>query len=301
MKSAEVILIILLINTIVAVFYFLYMTLIKINRNKGILAGLLILFCPVVALTFLCLSWAFYRILGLFGDKLIDPADLSFRKNKVQIKVGADIIQNSNYVPLEEILLLTSKKNKRDGFLTVLKDDAEEYLGIIKQGVNDEDSEISHYAASSLMDIIGRFKEKEKELYNLIEIEPTSIHKAEYLNYVIPFLLEGILSITEIQKMMEKIELSMKKYTKSDFQVIKGEVIGKIALVWDRLGNRELANYWIKEALNIEPRGLEAYKAGLKYYYTTEEKDEFKNLLKNLKNTNIVIDNEVLELIRFFN
>ena len=301
MKIVEGILLILVINFIVAVIYFLYMTLVKNNRRQGVVTGLLILSCPVVAFSFLGLSWVFYKIFEMLGEKEIDPADLSFSKNKVLLKVGTDILQNVNYVPLEEVLLLESKKNKRDGFLSVLKENVEESVSLIKHAVNDEDSEISHYAASSLMDIISRFKEKEKELYTLSQLEPTSAHKAAYLRYVIPFLLEEILSDTEKHKLMEKIELSMKDYTKADFIVIKGELLAKFALLWGSVGDRDRADSWLNEAFATDPKSLEVYKAGLRYYYATEQMDEFKSLMKNLKSSNIVIDNEVLELIRFFN
>lgn len=300
MKIVEGIMLILIINTIVAVFYFLFMTYGKKNRKKGTIVTLLILFCPVVGFAFLCLSWVIYKSFELFKVKEVNLDELSFSKNKIQLKVSSDIQKNTNNVPLEETLLMASKKNKRDGFLSVLREDITDSIYMIKQAVNDEDSEISHYAASSLMDIISKFKEKENMLHMLSIEKPIAENKAAYIEHVISFLLEDVLSHTEKKKLMEKMDEGMRSYTETDFIKIKGESLGKTALLWGSLKEHEKASYWFKEAFITDPLNLEVYKAALKYHYMEGQIPEFKSLLEKLKHSSIIIDNETLELIRFF-
>lgn len=301
MKTIESMVLILIVNVIVAVFYFLYMTYGKKNRKKGTIAALLILFCPVVGFIFLCLSWVIYKIFELFEGKEVNLDELSFSKRKIQLKVSSDIQKNANNVPLEETLLIASKKNKREGFLSVLREDITDSVDIIKQAVNDEDSEISHYAASSLMDIIGKFKEKENKLYMLSKEHPIAENKASYIEHVTSFLFEDVLSHTEKQKLMEKMDEEMRFYTETDLMGIKGELLGKTALLWGTLKEHEKASYWFKEAFITDPLNLEVYKTALKYHYMEGQIPEFKSLMEKLKRSSIIIDNETLELIRFFN
>ena len=52
-----------------------------------------------------------------------------------------------NVVPLEEAIRISDKKNKRALLLNVIKGDVQESLASISLALNNEDSEVAHYAA----------------------------------------------------------------------------------------------------------------------------------------------------------
>lgn len=57
---------------------------------------------------------------------------------------------------------------------------------------------------------------------------------------------------------------------------------------------------WCQIAINQYPKELSSYTCQLKLYFTMQEKTKFFEVMNQLKQSNIVIDRETLELIRTF-
>ncbi len=290
----------LLLNIGITAMYYLYQVSAKKNRNKAILVSMIMISCPLIAPAYLMLSWISYKLISLFGSQSVDLSSLSFSKEKTKPKTSSDIMANVNKVPLEEVLLVESTKNRRDGFLAVLKEDALGSVDMIKQAVHDYDSEISHYAASALMDIIEQYSQREKTAYARCQSEPTSEHKAEYVDVVTTFLQKDLLSRVEKLKLMERLEQEMQLYSDYDIAKVGSVLLAKVGALWGSADDSIKANYWLQEAFHTNQYSLETYKIALVHYYTTKQVKEFKSLLATLKRSNLVIDHETLEWIRFF-
>ena len=57
---------------------------------------------------------------------------------------------------------------------------------------------------------------------------------------------------------------------------------------------------WCIRAAKQYPKSLSSYTCQLKLYFSNGDKEEFFRVLSELRSSNIVIDNETLELIRVF-
>jgi hypothetical protein len=57
---------------------------------------------------------------------------------------------------------------------------------------------------------------------------------------------------------------------------------------------------WSERSMEQYPNLLSSYTCQLKLYFSTGNKEQFFQMLEKLKKTNIVIDNETLEMIRVF-
>ena len=57
---------------------------------------------------------------------------------------------------------------------------------------------------------------------------------------------------------------------------------------------------WCDRAVTYYPKSLSTYTCQLKLYFSNGDREKFFQVLEELRNSNIVIDNETLELIRVF-
>jgi len=57
---------------------------------------------------------------------------------------------------------------------------------------------------------------------------------------------------------------------------------------------------WCDRSRELYPRELSTYTCQLKLYFTIEDKVKFFDVLNRLRQSDIVIDKETLELIRIF-
>ena len=57
---------------------------------------------------------------------------------------------------------------------------------------------------------------------------------------------------------------------------------------------------WCERAMEQYPRVLSSYTCKLKLYFSCGEKEKFFRVMKDLRELDITIDNETLELIRTF-
>jgi hypothetical protein len=65
-------------------------------------------------------------------------------------------------------------------------------------------------------------------------------------------------------------------------------------------GKKDEAEKWAQRALENQPGDLDTYKGVLKYYYEIGDKNIFYNVLNRLKTSDIVLDRDTLEMVRFF-
>jgi len=159
-NKVEIIVCILIANFIIALIY-LFLKWIKKDLSCGIIMSIFMIICPLIGPLYLFFSWIIYEI--YFKRRKIDVciAELSLRKEKIDVISKPNMRSALNKVPLEEALIVSDKKSTRKLLLDVLREDSNGSLKTILKAIEHKDSEVSHYAASAISDIINEFK-KEK-------------------------------------------------------------------------------------------------------------------------------------------
>lgn len=291
---------VLLVNAVLALVYFIW-HLYKKDYQKGWMMTIFILLAPVVAPIYLGLSVLFYEIYFKQRTEILNIEELSFSKEKIELIARDSLASAANKVPIEEALIVSGVHSTRRLILNVLKEDTASYVSSINQATANQDSEVSHYAATAITDIMNKFKQKEKRLKTAYEEDPTNELAAHmYWCHLGEFLQTHVLPRVEQERYFTILEEFTTHLEKEMEPLVVGEMYYILTIIAMAIGKNDRAEVWVEQALHKQASNLYSYKAGLRYYYESHEIDRYRELLEELKASNIRLDHATLELIRFY-
>ena len=291
---------ILIVNLCVVLMYLIWNHIRRKEKLGSVwMKAVMMLLCPGIGPAFILLSFFLYKIFSFGG---VDLSDVVFSKDRTEKFVHPDEDMEKNMVSLEEALEVTDKKSLRTLMLNVIRGDYRKSLASITLALNSEDSETSHYAASILQDVLNDFRSEVQEKYlqcqeeNEQQVE-NCIRLAEYMNSI---LEQKVLTDLEQHSMTEK----MKEVLETALQLDKGKISSttyeEICLRLLDIKDYADCDTWCERAMEQYPRVLSSYTCKLKLYFSCGEKEKFFRVMKDLRELDITIDNETLELIRTF-
>lgn len=300
---------VLLVNTIVSLVYLIW-NITHVDNEKCveegrdnstgyILKSVVMFICPVVGPVFFFTGYIIYCTVFRQGA---DLADVIFSKDRVRVHKRADAEREGNLAPIEEALAVSDKDSLRTLVLNVVRGDVKNSLASIALALNSGDTETSHYAASVLRDELNDFRQKSQELYNAIKQEDGQ--SAEYACILIEYM-NSVLSQDVFHDMEQRTFVKMMEEA-ADFLYIKdpGRLTpGYMEWVCLRLlgiGGYKDMELWCDRSRQLYPDELSTYTCQLKLYFTIEDRAKFFDVLNRLRQSDIVIDKETLELIRIF-
>lgn len=268
------------------------------NRRSYFLRFIVMLLCPVVAPLFFLFSYLIYH-LPVWTE--LNLWDVIFSKERVRIQLKADEERERNVVPLEEAITVNEKTNLRMVMMNVLKGDIQSSLSTVSLALKINDTETSHYAASVLSDVLNEFRSNVQKMYVEMQKEPVCIEVAEaMIDYMNQILEQRVFTEIEqrhyIQMLDEAAEL-LYDYSEGSLTAKRCE-----GICMRFLEEREFegAKKWCQRLSELHADELAAYTCKLKLYFTMKNRDAFFEALESLKESDVVIDYETLELIRLF-
>lgn len=301
-REESIFLVGILINTVIAVVWF-----IRGCVSKGAASGerkiqaVILLLCPGVGLVFFLLSQLAYR---LFFRTEVDLDDVIFGKDRVEVQRKADEESERNRVPVEEALAVADKDSLRSLMMDVVRGDVEKSLATIALALNSEDTETSHYAASVLRDALNDFRQRSQQLYQSLQKEDANAPEyactmIEYMNQV---LEQGVFPEMEQKTYVEMMEKACEfLYLSQEHRFrLTEEYVEWIALRLLEVRAYDRMKVWCKRCQEMYPQELSCYTLQLKLYFSIQDKENFFRVMDKLKQTDIVIDRDTLDLIRAF-
>ena len=291
---------ILIVNLCIVLIYLIWNHIRRKEKPGSVwIKAVMMLLCPGIGPAFILLAFFLYKIFSFGG---VDLSDVVFSKDRTEKFVHPDEDMEKNMVSLEEALEVTDKKSLRTLMLNVIRGDYRKSLASITLALNSEDSETSHYAASILQDVLNDFRSEVQEKYLQCQEkneqqEENCIRLAEYMNSI---LEQKVLTDLEQHSMTEK----MKEVLETAWQLNKGKISSttyeEICLRLLDIKDYADCDTWCERAMEQYPRVLSSYTCKLKLYFSCGEKEKFFRVMKDLRELDITIDNETLELIRTF-
>ena len=301
--SEQAFIVVMILNTLVAVIYGIWNFIQCRIREKSVkeymIRMVIMLMCPVVGPMF----FAVIKLIGvLFFRQNVDLADVIFSKERVMTYLHADEEQESNVVPIEEALVICDKGNLRNLMMNVVRGDVEESLASIALALNSDDSETSHYAATVLRDVLNDFRAHTQELFIVMNRnEKDSCEYAclliEYMNGV---LKQEVFQEAEQRSFVDMMEKACDYLYERDWRRLTPQYIGWLCDLFLKIQSYDKMKLWSDRGRDMYPDELIIYVCYLKYYFTVGKKKQFFEELDRLKQSDIVIDKETLELIRTF-
>lgn len=303
--------IVLIVNIILIILYVLCILIFqtkKIDGSRGfdiprILMNVVVMLCaPIIGFLVISLSSALHRL--IFND-LPDLSDVVFSKDRVEVRISADVDSERNFVPLEEALNVSDTASLRQLMLNVIKGDVTKSLASISRALNSEDSETSHYAASVLRDELNEFSEKVAKIYNQInDDEETDENRTEYitllLEYMYPVLSQNVFAPMEQRTYVDTMDEVLRMLREYYPDAMKASYIEWTARLLIDINDLTRAHFWVEIMGELYPWELATFTTRMRYYFNSGERDKFFDTMKALKESDIVIDQETLEQIRVF-
>lgn len=312
-RDEWIFLIVLVVNALIAILYLLWNTVIIVsaksaksrkkeeplhdNRRTYLIRFLIMLMCPVIGPLFFLLSHVLY--LTLFWSQ-VDLDDVVFSKERVRIQLKADEERERNMVPIEEAISVNDNKDLRLVMMNMLKGDIQNSLSSIAMALNVEDSESSHYASSVLSDELNDFRMRTQKMYMETQSKENLDQAGMLMDYMNQVLKQRVFSHMEQKRFTHMLaEIAERLYENDPGKITAYQYEGVILRLLE-IEDHESSEIWCMRLTEQYPDQLPAYTCRLKLYFRTKRKKEFFETFHALKQSDVVIDNETLELIRLF-
>ena len=297
-------LIVLIINTVISLLYLFFNLFVKKEKAGSYwMRFWVMLICPVVGPLFFLFGWLYYK---LFMNEPVDLEDVVFSKERVKTYRKADEARERNIVPMEEAMAVSDKASTRELMLDLVRKDIRESLSTIAMALNSEDTEVSHYAASVLQETLNNFRNGVQKLIisidDLKEEESNDELICQYCRELIAdlnsVLKQNILSPMEQETYVNQMEDAI--VTLSQYATVTPEELEAIAMRLFDLKDYVRCEYWADVLQKTYPDILPSYTCKLKLYYTVHDREQFFKVMDDLKKSNVIVDNETLNMIRTF-
>lgn len=270
------------------------------NRRTYVIRFAVMALCPVVGVLFFSVAHFLYLTVFRFRVNL---EDVTFKKDRVETQVKANEEVERNVIPVEEAIIVNDKRSLRTAMMSILRGETSDTLSSIALALNAGDSETAHYAASILSDKFNEFRMNVRKMYaGLQEQEPGQTEGEEKLiDYMNGLLKENVFTELEQNGFVRMMEEVAEKLYQKDPSRLTGERYEGICLRLMETKEFGDARKWCLRLAEEHPEELCAYTCRLKLYFILKEKGSFFGTLEALKQSEVVIDNETLEMIRVFN
>lgn len=306
--KALVFLYILAANIIVSLIY-LIIGLITAYKNKGkdpfsddgkayVIRFFVMLLCPIIGSLFFLAGHVFYKL--IYRNRL-DLEDVIFSKERIDSRMMADTDREMDIIPLEEAILVNENKDLRSVIMNVIRGDISDSLASITLALTSEDSEASHYAASVLSDELNKFRINVQKISTQFWEDPDQTEYGEVLiDYMNDILKQHIFSPFEQHKFIEIMDKNAELLYERDPSKFNTDKYEALCMRLLEIKDFEKTEKWATRLSEHFPNELPSYTCKLKLYFAKHDKHAFFETLNLLKNSNVVIDSETLELIRVF-
>lgn len=302
-RSGIIFFIVLVVNMLIAVAYLIWYLIFKKdtdNRKQYAMNTVIMLLCPVVGILYFLLAFLKFHFIKL-GER--DLSDVEFSKKRQASRVKADEERERNIVAVGEAILVSDQEQKRANMLNVLLGDTEEALSAIALALNSDDSEVAHYAASFLQSKMDTFRENVSRMQNMIEegnvedeaCQEQILELIRYMNHMLKqkvfMQVEQVDYVNQMEQLCEKLfQNARNRISPECYEWILGRIMD--------LGEYERAEIWGYRFSEQYPDVLSSFTLRLKLYFETNRKEEFFEVMSQLRASDVLIDNRTLEMIR---
>lgn len=270
----------------------------KTKRNYVFIRGFIMACCPVTALC--CYFFSYLQDL-IVSEKEVDYMNLSMDKTKKHFEQAVDKETEMKKLPLEEVLTVSTTKDRREAMINLLKTDVSDRLSLIRKAVENEDPETAHYAASALTDIFGKFTAEVNQLQVAYDKDRSNREvNEEYIDVVMRILnsgaLFGVEEMTYLYIYTGLVENLMGYHPRA----VTSEHAAMMVKALCKEGKSAEAEKWAEMSLEKWPDDEQPYMNILYIKYYLGKEEDFYKCLKELADSGIALSRKGLDIIRFW-
>lgn len=270
-----------------------------LNRNGANTIFLISLSIPYVGFILLLSILICKKLVSTDHGREVLKRENKYEKSVSLLVRSAELDHKKDLIPAEEALILNNNSIKRDLIKDVLKKDTYRYRNILLNALMDEDTETSHYAATAITQMKGKLTILIQKFEAEYEKNPKNQENADmFLKAIKDYIESNIVDSREVIKLKYMYKGLLEEYKQNfEFTVDYFDELIKTCINLKEYKKALEYNYEFKEQFkdNIRP-----YILLLEIYYYLKDKESFNNVILEIRNSSLKLDNNSLDLLRFW-
>ncbi len=285
------------INFLIGLFILLLM---KIFRVKNAYTNfLLIIAIPFLGIIYILFIYLFkFFIKSENGQYLIDKENEYDRNISLLIR-EAELKNKKDLIPIEDALNLNDHTIKRNLVIEMLKEDSYKYLEFLLKALKDEDSETSHYAATAITQLKSKLTVAIQDMeVNYYKNSKNKEISKEYIKALKECIESNLIDEKERKRLIYTYKLALENYLRD---IEEDEIyLNELIKIYIDIKNYDKAIVYSYNYMKKFVRSYKPYMFLLEVYYTLNDKKNFEKVIKSLRESDIKLDKEGLDILRFW-
>lgn len=218
----------------------------------------------------------------------------------MQYEVTAEEEENADSVPMAEALSVSSYKHRRSIVMQLIRaENTLEYLDVLRDALENEDTETSHYASVIIMELQHKVQEKLAETEFLYQQNPDDTENAEQWEQLLYQVLQSSLydEYNRARLFSKYADVSDRLFSAGtyDRRTLRHRV--KIAAMQK---NYTQAQQFCTKYLESFPDSEEAVLCQIRLYIDTKNAQGMQSFLRTLPERPVLLTRKTLDYIRIF-
>lgn len=233
------------------------------------------------------------------GTKEIGLDSLKIVDVKYQ-RIEVDENQNQEItVPLEEAILVNDASVRRRLIMDILHKNPEQYIELLQKTRTAEDTELTHYATTTMMEIQGKYEAQIHACRQEVEKRPENLNVLRrYQSVLKKYIDSGLISGTILEIYRNQLDEAEQLLLNQDPENRK--------YILERIENRIAMNKMdgieqeLNELLKKWPKEASVYRVFVEYYWKMNQGDKIEQLLMQMKKEDVYLTHEEKQWYEFW-
>lgn len=287
---------VVLIHLIICIVIFLLMKQGKIKSSMVVYPA--VLFVPVCGLVLLVIEE--YRVRNTTPKERQVGVE-SFKISDIRYKriVVDDDSNETITVPLEEAISVNNASVRRKLMMDILHRNPEEFIELLQMTRTADDTELTHYATTTMMEIQNKYELEIHKLSEEIKENPKELQVLKkYRKVLLKYIDSGLISgkILEIYRaQLDDILRKLCEMLPENRVYFQDYIRNQIAL-----GKNDNIDGQIMDMINRWPDEVQVYQIYVEFLWKSNRGDEIPGVLNRLKEGNVYLSSEGKAWLEFW-
>ena len=202
-------------------------------------------------------------------------------------------------VPLEEAISVNNASVRRKLMMDILHRNPEEFIELLQMTRTADDTELTHYATTTMMEIQNKYELEIHKLSEEIKENPKELQVLKkYRKVLLKYIDSGLISgkILEIYRaQLDDILRKLCEMLPENRVYFQDYIRNQIAL-----GKNDNIDGQIMDMINRWPDGVQVYQIYVEFLWKSNRGDEIPGVLNRLKEGNVYLSSEGKAWLEFW-
>ena len=292
------ILIILILNTLLAFTLLVLSNFYDRKRKEMMMLSWFIIIVPLAGIIYLTTG---VLINYLLRKRNVDMSDVSFSQEREKLILPPNHEAEMNYVPIHDAIAVSDPASLRKLLLDTMLSNAKRKLSSVAIAMNSTDTESSHYAATMILDALAELRPAAQDMVERMKRFPEDVEmNLLTFDFIYEFIGLNIMSAIEQEAYIYTLDEVAENLFNYNLWYMTATHYLKLTDLFISVKDYKMAEKWCNRADKYRPDMLDTYKAKLHLLFNRQNYKEFLNCLKRLKQSDILVDDEIMDLFRIY-